>query len=96
MFVEIQEYLLQNGFVQDENKFIKQVQQKAGEMIVNGHRQIQVRKVEIAIEFIGDGYEQTEGYDKIPLTQWNLHVNDEDHGDFLIHDVDEFKQIFKK
>ena len=53
--LEIVEYLLQNGFTEDCDTFTKIGQQQVGEMIVNGHRQIQVQNIEIKITFIGNG-----------------------------------------
>ena len=54
--LEIAEYLLQNGFIEDGDTFTQIGQQQTGEMIVNGHRQIQVQNVEIKITFIGNGW----------------------------------------
>lgn len=93
--LEIVEYLLQNGFSEDGDTFTKIVQQKTGEMIVNGHRQIQVQKVEIKITFIDNGWIGESEENSDVTTQWNLSVNGVDRGDFIVKSLDEFKQIFK-
>lgn len=93
--LEIVEYLLQNGFTEDGDTFTKIGQQKTGEMIVNGHRQIQVQKVEIKITFIGNGWIGESEENSDVTTQWNLSVNGIDQGDFIVNNVEEFKQIFK-
>lgn len=95
MRVAIEEYLFQNGFICDEDVYTKVVQQKVGEMIINGQRQIQTQNVEIAITFVGEGWIGEDENNSEPTTQWNLKVNGEDRGDFIVNDADEFKQIFK-
>lgn len=95
MRVAIEEYLFQNGFLRDEDVYTKVAQKKVGEIIINGQRQIQTQNVEIAITFIGEGWIGEDENNSEPTTQWNLKVNGEDHGDFIVEDADEFKQIFK-
>ena len=97
--LEITEYLLQNGFTEDGDTFTKIGQQKTGEMIVNGHRQIQVKNIEIKITFIGNGW-ISETEDNITTktketTQWNLSVNGIDQGDFIVESLEDFKHYFK-
>ena len=93
--LEIVEYLLQNGFTEDGDTLTKIGQQKTGEMIVNGHRQIQVQNIEIKITFIGNGWIGESEENSDVTTQWNLSVNGVDQGDFIVNNADEFKQIFK-
>lgn len=93
--LEIVEYLLQNGFTEDDNTFTKIGQQQTGEMIVNGHRQIQVQKIEIKITFIDNGWIGESEENSTVTTQWNLSVNDVDQGDFIVESLEEFKQYFK-
>lgn len=97
--LEIAEYLLQNGFTEDGDTFTKVGQQKTGEMIVNGHRQIQVQNIEIKITFIGNGWisetEDNNTFKTRETTQWNLSVNGIDQGDFIVESLDEFKLFFK-
>lgn len=93
--LEIVEYLLQKGFTIDGDVLTKVGQQKTGEMIVNGHRQVQVQKVEIKITYIGNGWIGESEENGNVTTQWNLSVNGVDQGDFIVESLDEFKQFFK-
>ena len=93
--LEIAEYLLQNGFTEDCNVFTKIGQQQVGEMIVNGHRQIQVQNIEIKITFIGNSWIGESEENSNVTTQWNLSVNGIDQGDFIVESLEEFKEFFK-
>ena len=93
--LEIVEYLLQNGFTEDDDTFTKIGQQQTGEVIVNGHRQIQVQNIEIKITFIGNGWIGESEENSNVTTQWNLSVNGVDQGDFIVESLEEFKQFFK-
>ena len=93
--LEIVEYLLQNGFIEECGVFTKIGQQQVGEMIVNGHRQIQVQNIEIKITFIGNGWIGVSEENSDVTTQWNLSVNGVDQGDFIVESLEEFKQFFK-
>lgn len=93
--LEIAEYLLQNGFTEDGDTFTKIGKQQTGEVIINGHRQIQVQKIEIKITFIGNGWIGESEENSTSTTQWNLSVNGVDQGDFIVESLEEFKQIFK-
>lgn len=93
--LEIVEYLLQNGFTEDCDTFTKIGQQQVGEMIVNGHRQIQVQNIEIKITFIGNGWIGESEENSDVTTQWNLSVNGVDQGDFIVESLEEFKEFFK-
>lgn len=93
--LEIVEYLLQKGFTIDGDVLTNVAQQKTGEMIVNGHRQVQVKKVEIKITYIGNGWIGESEENSDVTTQWNLSVNGVDQGDFIVESLEEFKQFFK-
>ena len=93
--LEIAEYLLQNGFTEECDVFTKIGKQQTGEMIVNGHRQIQVQNIEIKITFIGNGWIGESEENSDVTTQWNLSVNGVDQGDFIVESLEEFKQFFK-
>lgn len=93
--LEIVEYLLQNGFTEECDVFTKISKQQTGEMIVNGHRQIQVQNIEIKITFIGNGWIGESEENSDVTTQWNLSVNGVDQGDFIVETLEEFKQFFK-
>lgn len=93
--MEIVSYLLQKGFTIDGDVLTKVGQQKTGEMIVNGQRQVQVQKVEIKITYIGNGWiGESEENSKL-TSQWNLSINGVDQGDFIVESLEEFKQFFK-
>ena len=93
--LEIVEYLLQNGFTEECDVFTKIGQQQTGEMIVNGHRQIQVQNIEIKITFIGNGWIGESEENSDVTTQWNLSVNGIDQGDFIVESLEDFKHYFK-
>lgn len=91
------DYLVKNGFsaAPQENQYVKKVRKAASETIINGEHHIEYQTLEIRFEFIGDCWEGNSETDNHPLTQWKLRVNGEDQGDFLVHDLQEFKNIFK-
>ena len=94
---QIIDFLVENGFsaAPQENQYMKRVRRVASEAIVNGERHVEYSTLEIRIEFIGDCWEGNSETDNHPLTQWKLRINGEDHGDFLVHDLEEFKNIFR-
>lgn len=91
----IEEYLLQNGFIKDNDIFIGNLQKQTGEIIVNGHRQVQVQNIEIKITFVGNGWIGESEENSTPTTQWNLSVNGIDQCDFIVESLEEFKQFLK-
>jgi len=94
MLEEIQKYLKELGFVQEENKYTKMFQKQVGESIVNGERFVQMKEIEFCLEYLGEGWEGNSETDNKPLTQWKLSINKEDVGEFLVHDIEEFKKTF--
>jgi hypothetical protein len=94
MLEEIQKYLKELGFVQEENKYTKMFQKQVGEYIVNGERFVQMQEMEFCLEYLGEGWEGNSETDNKPLTQWKLSINEEDVGEFLVHDIEEFKKTF--
>ena len=94
MLEEIQKYLKELGFVQEENKYTKTFQKQVGESIVNGERFVQMQEIEFCLEYVGEGWEGNSETDNHPLTQWKLSINNQDIGEFLVHDIEEFKQTF--
>lgn len=93
--MEIVSYLLQKGFTIDGDVLTKVGQQKTGEIVVNGQRQVQVQKIEIKITYISNGWiGESEENSKV-TSQWNLSVNGVDQGDFIVESLEEFKQFFK-
>ena len=94
---EIIDYLVENGFcaAPEADQYIKKMRKAVGEAIVNGEHHVEYQVMEIRFEFIGDCWEGNSETDNHPLTQWKLLVNGEDIGDFLIHDLDEFKKTFR-
>lgn len=95
---EIENYLLEEcGFEKvKDDLYRKNFQRRVGEVIVNGEHKIQVEELEFCIEYIGEGYEGNSETDNHPLTQWKITINGEEHGEFLVHDAEEFKSIFTK
>lgn len=94
---EIEDYLLECGFEKiNTDTYKKEFQRPVGEVIMNGERKIQIEQLEFCIQYVGEGWEGESEENNKPLTQWKLIIGGEDHGDFLIHDADEFKQIFTK
>jgi hypothetical protein len=94
---EIENYLIECGFTQQsDDVYTKQLKRQVGEMVVNGEHKIQVETLEFYIQYIGECWEGNSETDNHPLTQWKLIIQDEDHGDFLVHDAAEFKEIFTK
>lgn len=93
--LEIEEYLLKNGFTKDNDIFTKIIQQQTGEIITNGHRQIQVQNIEVKITFIGNGWIGESEENSTATTQWNLSINGVDQCDFIVESLEEFKQFLK-
>ena len=93
---EIVAYLLENGFTSaQENVWVSKMRKAVCETIVNGEHHVEYQIVELKFEFVGNGWEGRSEEDSKPLTQWNFLVNDYSQGEFLIHDLDEFKNIFR-
>lgn len=93
---EIVAYLLENGFTPaQENVWVSKMKKAVGETIVNGEHHVEYQLVELKFEFIGDGWEGKSEEDNKLLTQWKFYINCHDEGDFLVHDLKEFKNIFR-
>ena len=93
----IENYLLENGFQKvKDDLYQKNLQRRVGEIVLNGEHRVQVETLEFCIQYIGEGWEGESEENNNPLTQWKLIIADEDHGDFLVHDINEFKQIFRR
>lgn len=90
---KIIDFLIANGFILDstENKYTKKIHKQVGETIINGQHHIEYKDVKITIEYIGDGWEGISETINRPLTQWKVFINGNDQGDFLVHDLEEFK-----
>lgn len=94
---EIIEYLLSRGFVPaaEIDRYERKMRKAVQEVIMNGERHVEYQTIVLAFLFIGDGWEGNSETDNHPLTQWKFLVNDFDQGDFLVHDLEEFKNIFR-
>lgn len=94
MFDEINKYLLERGFTYDNNHFLRTDEQVAQTMIINGQQHQQKQKVEIDIEYIGDGWIGSSEQDSVPLTEWAVYENgNQCYPWFLVYDLNEFKSI---
>lgn len=91
MYNQIVQFLKSQGFIQREDLFVKATRVVAGEMIINGHHQIQYRDVYFGVKYIGEGWEGNSETDNHPLTQWGISDGNSVQ-EILVHDLDEFKE----
>lgn len=80
--------LIDAGFEQDGDKFTH-IQVRKSQIVVNGVAGVQEHKIRIVFTVIGEG-----AIDAAPTVGLNLHVNDEDAGDFWIGNTIDLKQFF--
>ena len=72
LFKQTQDILINRGFHIDEDTATKVVQQQAGEVIVNGQRQIQTRSVKIKFCCLGEG-----SMNDTPLIGYKIIINNQ-------------------
>lgn len=72
LFNQTQEILINNGFNIDEDTATKIVQQQAGEVIINGQRQVQTRSVKVKFCCLGEG-----SIDDTPLIGYKIIINNQ-------------------
>lgn len=93
---EIENLLLMSNFDKNRDTFTKTLEQAVSQMIINGIPHEKKAKIPIVFKYIGESWIGNSEEDSLKLTQWRLTINDEEQGEFLIHDKYEFKEIFKK
>lgn len=97
MKTQIENFLLENGFTKtSENTYEQHVRRPGQIVVINGVRQ-ETGMTESVFKFtyIGEGYEGSEEHHH-KLTQWSLQVDDNFSPEFLVHDLEEFKEVFTK
>lgn len=82
--------LQENGFDVNEDIAILNVQQKAGEVVINGQRQIQTRNVEIKFECLGEGSVNEE-----TIIGYSIYIDNNYIVDEWVGDINQFIQILK-
>ena len=92
---EIIDYLLSKGFSQNGDVFTFVMKRPIGEYIINGQRNIRYQDTEIHIKYIYEGWEGNSEEDSIPITQWSIAVQGETATEFIIHGLEEFKEMIK-
>lgn len=74
----IEHWLQDSGWTQEEDTWKKHFQIPIGEMIVNGKRQHQMQIVDMVLKYDGPGYmENHDGSNKEDFTLWTLTVQDQ-------------------
>lgn len=92
---EIIDYLLSKGFSQNGDVFTFVMKRPIGEYIINGQRNIRYQDTEIQIKYIYEGWEGNSEEYSIPITQWSIAVQGETATEFIIHGLEEFKEMIK-
>ena len=96
MFDEIDKYLLDNTFRKLDNVYDKHKQVVGGYISINGQKMAQTKDTLIEIEYIGDGWIGESEEVCEPLTQWTIRVDSVPNDEFLVYNLEEFKQLFGK
>jgi hypothetical protein len=73
LFNQTQDILISRGFHIDEDTATKVIQQQAGEVIVNGQRQIQIRNIKVKFCCLGEG-----SMNDAPLIGYKIIINNQD------------------
>lgn len=95
---QIENFLIENGFYKvDENTYEQEVQRQGQIVVINGVQQPTKGQVSIfRFLYIGEGWEGNSETDNNKLTQWQLSVDDNFSPEILVHDLDEFINVFTK
>ena len=93
---QITEILIARGYEQNGNMFIRAVKVPVGTIVANGVESMQFAKAKIEIEYLGEGEDVSNEGKARKLTSWNVSVNDNDMGGFLVYDIEDFKFFLSK
>ena len=88
---EIIKILIARGYEQDGNIFIRAVRIPVGTIVANGVESTQFAKAKIEIEYLGEGEDVSNEGESRKITSWNVFINDNDMGAFLVYDIEDFK-----
>ena len=91
---EIENILTDLGFVKEDNIFSKLEERVVGRTIVNNQVHNETQKVNIQIEYIGDGWIGENETNNKPTAGYKLSVNGQDMGDVWVDSAKDFKQFF--
>ena len=72
LFNQTQDILISQGFHIDEDTATKVIQQQAGEVIINGQRQVQTRNVKVKFCCLGEG-----SMNDAPLIGYKIIINNQ-------------------
>ena len=72
LFNQTQEILINNGFNIDEDTATKVIQQQAGEVIINGQRQVQTQNIKVKFCCLGEG-----SINDTPLIGYKIIINNQ-------------------
>ena len=95
---QIENFLIANGFHKvDENTYEQQVQRQGQIVVINGVQQPTKGYMSVLrFSYIGEGWEGNSETDNNKLTQWQFFVDDNVSPEILVHDLDEFINVFTK
>lgn len=95
---QIENFLIENGFYKvDENTYEQEVQRQGQIVVINGVQQPTKGHMSVfRFLYIGEGWEGNSETDNNKLTQWQLSVDDNFSPEILVHDLDEFINVFTK
>ena len=95
---QIENFLIANGFHKvDENTYEQQVQRQGQIVVINGVQQPTKGYMSVLrFSYIGEGWEGNSETDNNKLTQWQFLVDDNVSPEILVHDLDEFINVFTK
>ena len=95
---QIENFLIEDGFHKvDENTYEQQVQRQGQIVVINGVQQSTKGQLSVLrFSYIGECWEGNSETDNNKLTQWQLLVDDNVSPEILVHDLDEFINVFTK
>lgn len=96
MYDEIDKYLLDNTFRKLDNIYDKRKNVVGGYISINGQKMAQTKEMLVEIEYIGGGWIGESEEVNAPLTQWAIRINSVPNDEFLVYNLEEFKQLFGK
>lgn len=88
---KITELLIAKEYEQNGNRFTRIVRVPVGTIVANGVEHMQFAKAKIEIEYLGEGADVSSEGESKKITSWNVFINDNDMGGFLVYDIEDFK-----
>lgn len=96
MINEIDKYLVDNSFRKLDKVYNRRKKVVGGYISINGQKMAQTKDTLVEIEYIGDGWIGESEEVCVPLTQWTIRIDSVPNDEFLVYNLEEFRQLFGK